>query len=322
MGVKKLENHGSLPEENLILFDWLTFTISTDEFQFAIELLGMADCPWEQMERGLNGYPNRKYFGGISILYGASEEMGVCVNMSGQGCRSYESYGMNDWPYLIRTITGNGESFNITRLDMAFDDHTGLLDLNRLRDDTEDQNYVSRSRKWKIEYGSDGTTIYHGSMKSNIMIRIYDKAAERGYDADTHWIRCEIQMRDDIATGFCHGLLGQSVGTQFRGVLHNYLRYVEPLNDGNRSRWPMTDYWEELLDGVGRIQCWTAPGVDYNMSHLENFVIRQAGNAIDVYLQINGWARLFDQLHNRDVELSPKYKHILQQYGIDPEGGV
>ena len=81
----------------------------------------------------------------------------------------------------------------------------------------------------------------------------------------------------------------------------------------------MTGYWSELLEGVGRIQCWTAPGVDYNMTHLENFVIRQAGNAIDCYLQICGWSRLYDQLKKRDVQFSPKYKHILQEFGIDTE---
>ena len=309
-----LENRTPLPEENLILFDWLTFVIKTDDVQAAMDLLGMLGCPWEDCERGLNGYPNRKFFGGVSILSGASEEMGVCVNMSGQGCRTYESYGMNDWLYLIRTITGNGDAFNITRLDMAYDDHTGILNLDQLRADTDDQLYVSKSRKWKIEYGSDGTTIYHGSMKSNIMIRIYDKAAERGYGPEVHWVRCELQMRDQIANGFCEGLIDRDVGTQFRGVLHNYLRYVVPSDDSNKSRWELTDYWAELLDNVDRITCWSAPGVDYNMSHLENFVVRQAGNAIDVYLKIWGYPRLLDQLRKRDVNLPPKYKQLLQQY--------
>ncbi|MBQ1233185.1 MAG: replication initiation factor domain-containing protein, partial [Clostridia bacterium] len=40
--------------------------------------------------------------------------------------------------------------------------------------------------------------IYHGSPKSNMYIRIYDKAAERDLEG-IHWIRVEMQMRDEIA---------------------------------------------------------------------------------------------------------------------------
>lgn len=315
-------NLATLPEENLILFDWLTFSIKTDDLDFVMELIGMKDCPWEQIDRYMDGYPNRKFFGGVSVMYGATEEMGICVNMSGQGCRTYESYGKNDWTELIRTIYGS-DDINITRLDMAFDDHSGLLDIDEIWRATLAREYVSKAKNSRVTISDNqktdiqGKTVEIGSNKSDMLIRIYDKGAERGYDADTHWIRIEMQMRNKIATGFCSGLLDNETGTQFRGVLHNYLRFVEPSEtDSNRNRWPMTEYWEKLIDGVEQIRCWSAPGVDYNMSHLENFVIRQAGNAIDVYLKVCGWHQLMEQLRNRDVKMSPKYKRILEEYGI------
>lgn len=314
-----------MPEENLILFDWLTFTVKTDDLDFVMELLGMKKCPWEQIDRYMNGYPHRKYFGNISVMYGATDDMGICVNMSGQGCRTYESYGHNDWVGLIRTLYGS-DDINITRLDMAFDDHTGLLDIDKIWQATLDREYVSKAKKSRVTISDNqitdikGKTVEIGSQKSDILIRIYDKGAERGYGPDTHWIRVEMQMRSDIATGFCKGLLDTETGVQFRGVLHNYLRFVEPSEtDKNRNRWPMTDYWEKLLDGVQQIRCWSAPGVNYNMVHLENFVIRQAGNAIDVFIKVCGIWRLLDELKNRDVKLSPKYKRILDEYGIQYE---
>lgn len=307
-------------QENLILFDWLTFTSHCDSPESIMQLLGLQDVSWQKMDKGRNGYRQRYFFENISILFDGAENMGVCVDMSGTGCRAFETYSKISWDLLMEILYLNSGDYNVTRLDMAFDDHTGILDIDVLRDDTDDHLYVSKSRSWKVEYGSAGTTIYHGSPKSNMYIRIYDKAAERQLE-DVHWIRVELQMRDEIATGFIDGLMIHPAGVQFRGVLHNYLRYVvDPGTDENMSRWPMAAYWEELLEGVSQIRCWTAPGVEYNEFHLSNYVINQAGNALDCYLRIFGMEDLIRELGNRSVKLSPKYRRLLKKYGfIDDE---
>ena len=164
-----------------------------------------------------------------------------------------------------------------------------------------------------VQYGSEGTTIYHGSPKSNMYIRIYDKAAERNLE-NVHWIRVELQMRDEIASGFVDGLMIHPVGVQFRGVLHNYLRYVVPEPDTNMSRWPMADYWSQLLEGVQRIRCWSAPGVEYNEMRLSNYIINQVGNALDCYLYIFGQEDLIRELGKRSIRKSPKYERLKKKY--------
>ena len=322
-----------LGKHNVILFDWLTFTSHCDSPESIMELLGLTGVSWQLMEKGRNGYRQRYFFENISILFDGQENMGVCVDMSGTGCRAFESYTTSDWLSLLRYLHGSPADYNITRLDMAFDDHTGLLDIDVLRDDTDDHHYVSRSRAWKVEYGSAGTTIYHGSPKSNMYIRIYDKAAEQAAKAedptafeDVHWIRVELQMRDEIALGFVSGLMTTPVGDQFRGVLHNYLRYVVPTKDTNMSRWDLAPYWAELLEGVGKIRCWTAPGVEYTIWNLNNYVVNQAGNALDCYLRIFGYEDLIRELGKRSVKMSPKYQRLLDQYerlkkGVSPEQG-
>lgn len=310
-----------IPKENLILFDWLTFTSHCDSPESIMELLGLKHISWQKMEKGRNGYRQRYFFENISILYDGADNMGVCVDMSGTGCRAYETYSTTGWNSLLRELHDAPEDYNITRLDMAFDDHTGILDIDVLRDDTDDHHYVSRSRSWKVEYGSAGTTIYHGSPKSNMYIRIYDKAAEQAANSedpraleDVHWIRVEMQMRDEIALGFVNGLMINPVGVQFRGVLHNYLRYVVPTDDTNMSRWDMTPYWAELLEGVQKIRCWSAPGVDYTVWNLSNYVVNQAGNALDCYLRIFGYDDLIRELGKRSVKMSSKYQRLLAKY--------
>lgn len=304
----------AISTENIILFDWLTFTSHADSPESLMQLLGLQDVPWQKMEKGRNGYRQRYFFENISILYDGAENMGICVDMSGTGCRAFETYSKINWQELMEILHFGSGDYNVTRLDMAFDDHTGILDIDELRDDTDDHLYVSRSRTWKVEYGSAGTTIYHGSPKSNMYIRIYDKAAERDLEG-IHWIRVEMQMRDEIATGFIDGLIIHPTGTQFRGVLHNYLRYVvNPGTDENMSRWPMAPYWEQLLEGVQRITCWSAPGTEYNEFHLSNFIINQAGNALDCYLRIFGIEDLIRELGKRAVKMSPKYQRLLDKY--------
>ena len=301
-----------LPEQNMVLFDWLTFTSHCDSPETVMDLLGLAEVPWQVMDKGRNGYRQRWFYENISILFDGAEGMGVCVDMTGSGCRAFETYSTTSWEDLFYTIY-NSLDYNITRLDMAFDDHTGLLDIEVLQDDTDDHHYVSRSRKWNIQYGSEGTTIYHGSAKSNMYIRIYDKAAERNLEG-VHWIRVEMQMRDEIATGFVKGLQDNPVGVQFRGVLHNYLRYVVPQADTNMSRWPLTTYWANLLEDVQRIQCWSCPGVDYDEWRLSNYIINQTGNALDCYLYIFGPDDLIKQLGERSIRKSPKYERLKQKY--------
>ena len=304
----------AVSSENLILFDWLTFTSHVDSPETLMLMLGLKDVSWQKMDKGRNGYKQRYFFENISILYDGADNMGVCVDMSGTGCRTFETYSTIKWTQLVDILYRNSEDYNITRLDMAFDDHTGILDIDQIRDDTDDHMYVSRSKTWKVEYGSAGTTIYHGSPKSNMYIRIYDKAAERDLE-NVHWIRVEMQMRDEIAFGFIGGLLTTPVGDQFRGVLHNYLRYVvDPGTDVNMSRWPMAKYWSDLLEGIQRISVWAAPGVEYNEFHLSNFIINQAGNALDCYLRIFGMDDLIRELGQRSVKMSPKYQRLLTKY--------
>lgn len=300
-------------KNNVILFDWLTFTCKADGLDSIRDLLGLSDVSWDQMEKGRNGYRQRLFFENINILYDGAENMGICVDMSGQGCRAFESYSSVTWEQLFSTLTYYKDDYKITRLDVAYDDHTGILDIDQIQDDTDDHYYVSRSRTWKVEYGSSGTTIYHGSPKSNMYIRIYDKAAEQQLE-DTHWIRVELQMRDEIASGFTNGFLCSPIGIQFRGVLHNYLRYVVPSPDTNMSRWELAPYWADLLEGIERIRCWVSPGVDYTVFRLQSYIINQAGNALDCYLSIFGVEDLVRELGKRAIRRSLKYDRLIKQH--------
>lgn len=92
-----------LSRKNAILIDWLSFTTTEYSPNELIELLGMDKLLWENRS-GFYGYRERLWCGSISIHFGGSEKMGVLVEMSGQGCRTFESVGDCDYNVLFANI--------------------------------------------------------------------------------------------------------------------------------------------------------------------------------------------------------------------------
>lgn len=337
-----------LETKNLFLIDWLTVTChgcSTDD---VLDLIGMNNTgiPWEIEEKFMNGYPMRCSFNGITIMYGADDaryykdstkarkDMGLCLNFSGTGCRTFETYGHGDWFRLLAeffTIRESGWrekkdgrkfSYNITRVDLAFDDHTEILDIYRIEDDLKHRYYTSKSRyaesTWSDNQDIDiqGLSLQVGADSSDIKIRIYDKAAERGFN-DRHWIRVELQLRDDRATAAVSELVSNMhIGNTVRGILANYLVFREPGEDSNKSRWAIADYWNNLLDGMAAISLWQSPGEEYNISKTEYYLKKQYGQAISVLYELHGDLHdLIDHCRQQyPIEkLAPKYKQLLAQ---------
>lgn len=297
---------------NLILYDWLSFTSKKHSPRQLISALGLDDVPWETV-KGAQGYKDRMYFGSISIHYNGRADMGVWVELTGQGCRTFESLStLSDcWKDIFWFVFAN--DLKVTRLDVAYDDHEGLLDMDTMERDTKNKEFISKCDWWTVTYGSPGITLMFGSPKSDFRIRIYDKARERNCEAGTHWIRIELQLRDNRAKKFLE--LDGPVGDNFCGVLLNYLRYVEPDDtDSNRWRWPLKDYWGNLLCGASKISIYEKPGIDYNLDRCHNYVINMAGNAVETYIKICGLDGFQRALKERTTKRNPKYDQLIKQY--------
>lgn len=298
--------------ENIVLYDWLSFTSKTHTPDQIISALGLQDVPWIDT-KGARGYRSRKYFSAISIHFDGRDDMGVWCELSGQGCRAFESLSSVGWDKLFAWIQDNG--CKITRLDVAYDDHTGVLPIGEIAQATQCGMYVSRSNYWECVLSSKGSTVQIGSPQSKVVIRIYDKAAERGIP-DEHWIRCEMQLRDDRALQF--SMIPLPIGAAYAGVLLNYLRYIEPADeDTNKWRWPMTDYWKNLVEDAEKISIYQAPGIEYNLERCKNYVVNQAGNAIDALIQIYGLEELQAMIDNRTTKPNPKYDALVFQHQED-----
>jgi phage replication initiation protein len=299
--------------KNLILYDWLSFTSKKHTPLQLIKAMGFPDdIPWQDI-KGAKGYRDRMYFNCISIHYNGRDDMGVWVEMSGQGCRAFETLStlQNCWQDIFWFIFKEG--CNVTRLDIAYDDHEGILDLGVIKQDTESGEYISKATYWEVVNSSKGLTVQIGSPQSPVLIRMYDKARERNCELGMHWVRVEIQLRDDRAKKFLGLDFDYSIGDAFCGVLLNYLRYVEPDPlDSNRWRWPLKDYWGNFLLGASKISIYEKPGLDYNLERCHNYVINQAGNALDAYIQCVGIEGLKRSLKERTTKPNPKYQQMIE----------
>ncbi len=228
-------------DENIILIDWFSFSVKEMDHVALISWLGLSDVDW-QSKGGRRGYSSSKTFGKIWIMYDGQivktekglVDMGVCVEMSGQGCRQYETSGNRSLETLVNDVS-KMENANITRLDIAYDDidksGNGLLNVGKIERLARIDRYISKFGKKSGEWSgkhSDGSdkaplaySVYFGSPQSHVRFRIYDKAMERG-GLDYHWVRFEIQFRDKQAYNFI--ITPGKIGYKFTGVINNYLR--------------------------------------------------------------------------------------------------
>lgn len=310
---------------NFVLYDWLSFTVPVDgaytsetglsviDGSAMINLLGMSGVQFF-VSNGVNGYSKKLWFDGVNIHLPSASHSEVWVEMSGSGCRAFETYGHGDWAFILNWALRYA---HFTRLDIAFDDHTGILDMQRLVDDSKDRLYVTKARKHEIHYSwSDddeflGLTIEHGSMKSDVFFRFYDKAAQL-YRVGEHWIRLEMQLRNDRATSFVK--LDGDLGSVFSSVLLNYCRYVIPNDrDSNKWRWELQPYWVDLIGSCQPLKLAENKGVEYNFQSLDNFVIGQAGNSLRCFIQAFGVDYLLARLKETQPAVMPeKYRALLE----------
>ena len=325
----------------MILIDWLTVTLHDYTVHDVQVLLGLDpdEFTWTESRVFRNGYPMQTTFNNISIRWGADRveyytsdekksaedkvrhDMGICLDMTGQGCRAFESYGHGDWLQLLSRICNDDRRANFARLDLAYDDHTGVLNIKRMRNDLEERSYIFRGKRTGLEWSDDiqeniqGLTLYIGSKTSPVLIRIYDKAAERGFDHSLHWIRVELRLRDEralVAVAKIQQL--EEVGKVFTGILYNYFSFRLPSDDTNKSRWPITAYWQELIGDVEKISLWISPGEPYNFSKTERWMVDQVGQAIITYYRCHGsFSGLLNDCMARHPDLADKYKSAIAE---------
>ena len=310
---------------NVFTVDWVTCSFANTDVYSVIGIMNLDPAKFSFSEKYSWGYPCTATFGNIRIFYTPNDKeypkahKGCCLNMSGQGCREFETFSPSlSWSMFFSRLELLDGS--ITRLDLAYDDRTGVILLSRLAMDIADRNFIGHAKYTERLYSDNfdddiqGLTVYVGSRKSDLFVRIYDKAAERGYHpSECHWVRVEIQMRADRAMLAARSVATEPyIGNVFAGILSNYLRILQPVGDSNKSRWPTADYWTKILRDVSSLRL-TTPGIEYNFRKAEVHFVKQYHQFLRTYKKIYGAEasqKLFQECDNlcQNENIKEKYR--------------
>lgn len=298
------------------IIDYLKFVIKKDfvsekgqapTLKFILDFLGLTEyaedfivLPGKYHYAYCYAYENvRIYESAESRL----DDMGYMVELSGEGCRFLEaeyqekngtSFSWTDFSQKLIFLTSQGYDLNIARVDFAFDDYDGMLDIETIANCAYNREYVSLFRSYDAFGGGDviswaervsirnargerltGRTIYFGKRKSNAYFRFYDKKVEQMYkhrkDEEKleqlkkipHWVRFETEFKNKTANSIVMSMASFNNDNLFSKylveVINGYLRFID-IDDSNASRCTVKKWWSDFLGSAERSSI-TCPGV-------------------------------------------------------------
>lgn len=286
--------------------DWFSCTFkNVKDWREVCGVLCLDSTDFVEHEKGRNGYKKSAIYGAISIFFDGTTEMGIFLDLSGQGCREYEQTFKRtgfSWQSFFKYLLGF--EINVTRLDLAIDDiNNQFFTLKQIENKIRTACVVSRFKtsrnfeEYLLETGETlGQTIYFG--KSNVMIRFYDKLEEREskfYALENNinfWVRTELQIRKERAMKACRVISdGGDLGSYICGILRNYLTFKVKGTDKNRSRWNDCGWWLKFLGNAEKLKLTEV--------HPYPSIIRKK-NWIDTQV-VSSLATIYEALDNDDI---------------------
>lgn len=252
-----------------IMLDYAAFTVE-NEAKTVERVRGFFDhMDIEHLSYGGMGYDSSAVFGDGGRMYWHTErpEMGFHVRLGAKCLAGIETTAVG---LLNRVIDWGGQ---FTRIDIAFDDMDGLLDMDHMYEKIRLGEVQTRWRKVARmtggRVGSDekmGDTVAMGARASQSYLRIYDKKLEqegKGVDVSgvDSWVRVELELKGDKATAFAKllaetatGRTQKTAGELCAGLLIGMIDFkdVNP-SDENKSRWATSEFWRQFTISSSRL---------------------------------------------------------------------
>ena len=252
--------HGS--PQILGFVDYVSCTFASCSLEELTDFLG---GQWYWQNRTRNGYQRVLRSGGTELWCQGRSDMGLNLVVKGAGCRELKIDTITGgWRVFLGNLLAKGARFS--RLDIAIDDHTGLLNMEEIGRCRNEGLVCSRFKRG-LPYdskilASEGFTpsgYNFGSRESETMVRIYDKAMKQG--TEKHHVRVELETKGSKAKKLAKELSekGESV---IPGVIYRTLDFKVKGRGSvsHRYRWETQPWWSEFLGKAKKIRLSTAPG--------------------------------------------------------------
>ncbi|MBY5002399.1 replication initiation factor domain-containing protein [Streptococcus suis] len=338
--------------DSRFIIDWLSFTIpveyartlTRDNVMAIVRRIGL-NFEFEERDRGRYGYTKSLNFADcILVLFNEFDEMapierqeqvknmGIHLEITGQGCRYLESVIDEQWQVFFEVL--NSYKVKYSRLDIALDDYDGMLDFKVIekkvkagevistskKRDVEETIEVNKKEKFDNKGNSKGKTIYFGTRSSSVFIRLYDKKKEqenKGIVVDVDfWQRYEIVLRKEKAEDFIERYIaGETFDYLYLGVIAGAIRFVDKGIDTNKARWKTSDFWEKFLKGTDLIKLQSqikTPDIEKTISWVDNSVLSSLEVLDEVAKQGN--LNLYKILERASKKISDRHKDVLNGF--------
>lgn len=266
---------GKLPDSNTgalptIKLDYLAFTLENtyENTNRLREFFG--HMHWDELSYGGMGYQKSAVVGDGGKIYWHPDrqEMGIHVRL---GAKALSQVLTTPVGLMNRVLDWKGK---FARIDIAFDDLDGLLDIDEIYEKLLLGDVTTRWRRVaRIEghmMGGEektGYTINVGSRVSESFLRIYDKlleqvAKEQDVRGIEHWVRVELELKGVKADVFGHLLAGsvhltnaRTPGELCAELLLGMIDFKEVNKDEtNKSRWKTCLWWGEFVKTKSKLK--------------------------------------------------------------------
>lgn len=293
-------------------FDYCRITVpETDVRQVAKSL---PDFEFSSCDYGRFGYRKMLVAEGCSVLYDGREDMGVHVDLTGDGCRFMESARDDfEWASFLHGMKERNARF--TRMDVAFDDKRGDRTIEQIRRKFQKQHVATTARSFmpfqRVAIGGNtsyGMTIAIGSRASDTYARFYCKQGQLnelfpGIKFDP-WLRFEFEFKKERADVI--GSLGAvDDWEKIRGACRAYVEIQRTkVRAKDPGRGTIEPWYDELLGQApkwrmprGEFECKTAA---QKRAWLLRFV---SGTVVDVIKAEGGDQAILNDIRDAGLQM-------------------
>ena len=330
------------PEAPLtMLFDYVRIRFPTLDIGHIIKDILQLNIQYMIHEDfGHYSYTEHYYIGDIFVYTAPDEEKGVLLELKGKGCRQFESYLLaqeRSWyDFLMDALVDGGV---MKRLDLAINDHTGMLDIPELTEKCRNEECVSVFRSFKSYASGElvkheeqdkagmGYTLYIGSLKSEVYFCVYEKSYEQyiklGIPIEEAPIknRFEIRLKNERAYYAVRDLLTyyDAERTAF-SIINRYVRFVDKEADKKRSDWKLSVRWAWFIGENREPLKLTTKPEPYTLDRTLRWIQRQVDPTLKMLETITAKTGI-DYLKEirKSTKLTEKHYKIIEQQTTSTE---
>lgn len=325
------------PEKKLeILFDYVRIRFPTTDADYIMEeILGIRLKYVILSGHAFYGYGWEYVMGDIVLMFSDDEKLGCLLELKGKGCRQFEVFleaQERSWYDFFEQV--RAERGVLKRIDLAIDDKKGLLDISALSEKCKKKEYVSLFRSYRSYLSGElikhreeekecmGSTLYLGSVKSDIYFCIYEKDYEQYVktgqlmeEADVK-NRFEIRLKERRAEHAVTDLLEyKDVGGTAFAIINHYVKFLKPEKNDERLEWELDDDWKRFIGEVDRALKLTDKPEPYTLERTLKWIRRQVAPSfkmLRLYSAIRGEDDMLEKMID-EARLSSHQKMLLRQ---------